>query len=140
MALIIVVLSLVLSILIGTYLSLRELNVDRDITFICAQLIPWEMIRIVLQYKSNNIATNISSGRNSLIRYRNRKFKIVKNMVYKYPSILPSIGTELLKLQIKRRTGIVKPELNIVSASIVNDNNIFTKRTSTMKPTYCLAE
>lgn len=36
MALIIVVLSLVLSILIGTYLSLRELNVDRDITFICA--------------------------------------------------------------------------------------------------------
>ena len=97
------------------------------------------MIRIVLQYKSNNIATNISSGRNSLIRYRNRKFKIVKNMVYKYPSILPSIGTELLKLQIKRRTGIVKPELNIVSASIVNDNNIFTKRTSTMKPTYCLA-
>lgn len=117
MALIIVVLSLVLSILIGTYLSLRELNVDRDISFICAYLIPWEMIRIVLQYKSNNIAINISSGRNSLIRYRNRKFKIVKNMVYKYPSILQSIGTELLKLQIKRRTEIVKPELNIVSSS-----------------------
>ena len=117
MALIIVVLSLVLSILIGTYLSLCELNVDRDISFICAYLIPWEMIRIVLQYKSNNIAINISSGRNSLIRYRNRKFKIVKNMVYKYPSILQSIGTELLKLQIKRRTEIVKPELNIVSSS-----------------------
>ena len=117
MALIIIVLSLVLSILIGTYLSLRELNVDRDISFIFAYLILWEMIRMVLQYKSNNTATNIASGRNSLIRHRNRKLRIVKNMVCKYPSILPSIGIELLKLQIKRRTEIVKPELNIVSTS-----------------------
>ena len=106
----ITILTLLISVIIGTYIALREFKNDRDVSLACSFLIPYEIIHMVITKREDTSKYN-------RVGIWWMRIKVLYGIIKRYPDILPAIGAKLYELQSNERRETVRVEFDVRDTS-----------------------